>query len=113
MQMEKIDKTILYNNLLRLYGKLLSSTQYEILTAYYNCDLSIGEIAIERGVSRAAIEDALQKGCSKLDEFENKLKLLKKEDYLLKILAKMKEKHLNDEDFQYIEQIERGLKHGI
>ena len=107
--MEKISKTIRYNKLFSAYKSLLSSTQQEILEAYFCFDLSISEIASERGVSRAAIEDALQKGCSKLEEYEGSLKLAETKEEILKITAKLKKSGLNNEQKQDIEAIERRL----
>ena len=48
------------NSLLLSYGEILSSSQKEVLSAYYSYNLSISEIAEERNVSRAAVEDALK-----------------------------------------------------
>lgn len=108
--MEKINKALRYNELFLLYGKLLSSTQKEILESYYSYDLSISEIASERGVSRAAIEDALQKGTQKLEEYEEKLSLLEKKENILKIINKMKEGELSPEQLSLLEEIERSIK---
>lgn len=108
--MEKINKALRYNELFLLYGKLLSSTQKEILESYYLYDLSISEIASERGVSRAAIEDALQKGTQKLEEYEENLSLFEKKENILKIINKMKEGELSPEQLSLLEEIERSIK---
>ena len=108
--MEKIEKTIYYNNLLHTYGELLSSTQKEILVAYFNYDLSLSEIANMRHISRAAVEDALQKGTNKLIEIENKVKYVENKEEILQILAKLKENPSNSQIFRQINEIERRLK---
>ena len=107
--MEKINKTIKYNKLFASYKPLLSSTQQEILEAYFCFDLSLAEIAEDRGVSRAAIEDALQKGCAKLEEFESLLHQVESKEKILKITAKLKENASNNEEIKDIEEIERRL----
>ncbi|MCR4880273.1 MAG: DNA-binding protein [Bacilli bacterium] len=107
--MEKIEKTIHYVNLFSSYKGLLSSTQKEILEAYFCFDLSLSEIAEDREVSRAAIEDALRKGCKKLEELEGELHLVENKEEILKITAKLKEKASNNEDFKDLEEIERRL----
>ena len=107
--MEKINKTIKFNKLLSCYGVLLSSTQQEILESYFFYDLSISEIASERNVSRAAIEDALQKGCQKLEEYESLLHHNEKKEEILKNLAKLKENCVDIQQKQLIEEIERRL----
>ena len=43
---------------------------------YLRYDLSLGEIAEEKGISRAASFDAVKKGIAKLESFEASLHLL-------------------------------------
>ena len=107
--MEKINKTIKYNKLFASYKALLSFTQQEILEAYFCFDLSISEIAENRNVSRAAIEDALQKGCQKLEEYEDELHLAENKEEILKITAKLKKNASNNEEIKDLEDIERRL----
>mgnify|MGYP003316529502 CR=1 FL=1 len=108
--MANIEKTVRYNELLNIYQDLLSNTQKDILLAYYVYDLSFGEIASERNISRAAVEDATKKGIAKLDELENKLHLLEKSENIRKKLAKLKENTKNKQDLEIIEDIERSLE---
>ena len=58
------------------YENLLASSQREALTMYLRYDLSFGEIAQEKGMSRAAAFDAVKKGIAKLESFEDSLHLL-------------------------------------
>ena len=74
--MEKLERTIKYNDLLHIYGSLLSETQREIAKSYFEFDLSISEIAEEKNISRAAVEDAIKKSISKLDQLEASLHIL-------------------------------------
>ena len=67
--MDEVNRIVRYNSLLLIYQELLSKTQKEILTDYFAFNLSISEIATNRSVSRAAVEDAIKKGQAKLDEF--------------------------------------------
>ena len=62
--------------LLSAYEKLLSPKQLRALNAYFRYDLSLGEIAEEEGISRAAVYDALTKGSAKLKKYESDLGLL-------------------------------------
>ena len=98
------------NSLLLSYGELLSESQKDVLSCYYSFNLSISEIASERNVSRAAIEDALKKGVKKLEEYEQVLKMNEKRENILKITAKIKQNNEYKED---IEEIERILIDGI
>mgnify|MGYP002622555178 CR=1 FL=1 len=108
--MSDISKLIKVGNLLSTYKDLLSSTQQEILSSYYTYNLSISEIASERNISRAAVEDALSKGVKKLEEFEKNLKIVEKNEEILKITAKLKQ---NSEIKEDIEKIERIIDNGI
>lgn len=58
------------------YSGLLTPTQQEITNLYFNYDLTISEIADQKGVSRQAVSECLA-GCKKqLGEYEQKLKLV-------------------------------------
>ena len=107
--MDVIDKAIRYNTLLSLYAPLLSQTQKEILEDYYSFNLSISEIADNRGVSRAAVEDAIKKGTKKLDSIEEDIGNLK----VLKKIEELREKTADEEIISSLEEVERTLKHGI
>ena len=55
------------------YSSLLTPTQQEITNLYFNLDLTLSEIAEEKGISRQAVSDCLN-GCKKqLAEYEQKL----------------------------------------
>lgn len=94
--MEKLEKTIRYNNLLHIYGALLSEAQKDIATSYFEYDLSVSEIAEEKNISRAAVEDGIKKSIAKLDQFESLLHVLennkKIEDIIQNIDIETKEK---------------------
>ena len=56
-----------------LYSPLLTETQKEITDLYFNYDLSLGEIAEQKGVSRQSVSDCLQKCRKQLEKYEEKL----------------------------------------
>ena len=56
-----------------LYSSLLTETQREISNLYFNYDLSLGEIAEQKGVSRQSVSDCLQKCRKQLESYEDKL----------------------------------------
>ncbi len=56
-----------------IYSPLLTKTQQEITNLYFNCDLSLGEIAEEKGCSRQSVSDCLSKCRSQLEAYEEKL----------------------------------------
>lgn len=57
-----------------LYSPLLTPTQREISDLYFNYDLSFGEIAEQKGVSRQSVSDCLQKCRKQLEGYEEKLR---------------------------------------
>ena len=59
-----------------LYSPLLTATQKEITDLYFNYDLSLGEIAEQKGVSRQSVSDCLQKCRKQLEKYEEKLGFL-------------------------------------
>ena len=56
-----------------LYSPLLTQTQREITDLYFNYDLSLGEIAEQKGVSRQSVSDCLQKCRKQLETYDQKL----------------------------------------
>ncbi len=56
-----------------LYSPLLTQTQREITSLYFNYDLSLGEIAEQKGVSRQSVSDCLNKCRKQLESYEAKL----------------------------------------
>lgn len=73
-----IDKIERVAMLYDFYGKLLTQKQQEILSLYYEQDFSLAEIAEEYKVSRQAVHDILRRSEKILEDFEEKLGLVKK-----------------------------------
>ena len=59
-----------------LYSPLLTENSREITDLYFNYDLSLGEIAEQKGVSRQSVSDCLQKSRQRLEEYDKKLGFL-------------------------------------
>lgn len=69
-------------NLLKdFYESLLTEKQNEVLSMYYEEDLSLQEIADDLGISKAAVNDVLKRSLSQLNYYEDKLELLKKYEF--------------------------------
>ena len=111
--MERFERTIRYINMFGIYKELLTYTQQQIVGDYFLADLSISEIALERNISRSAVEDAISKACKKMDDFEEKLHLLEKKENVSKIVAGLKEKALNCTEIEELDQIQKELDYGI
>ena len=71
-------KDIRYEELFDIYGSLLTENQKSIFEAYYSFDLSLSEIAEEKGVTRQSVNDSLKKTRKELDELEEKLGFFEK-----------------------------------
>jgi|GEM_PF-1003258 len=61
-----------------LYGSLLTERQREMLSWYYEYDLSLAEIAEQAGVSRQAVHDLLRRGVAVLEGYERRLRLVER-----------------------------------
>jgi RNA polymerase sigma factor (sigma-70 family) len=55
------------NDLIDVYGNLLTERQLEILQLYYQEDLSLSEIHEELDISRAAIQQTIKKSMQQLE----------------------------------------------
>lgn len=63
-----------------IYNGILTPTQREFTDLYFNFDLTVSEIAAEKGVSRQAVSECLQTCKKQLEELENKLGFAKNID---------------------------------
>lgn len=76
MPVSKIERRNRLNQLMDIYGELLTDRQREFMELHYAEDLSFGEIAEQFEVSRQAIHDAVKHGEESLENYELKLKLM-------------------------------------
>ena len=56
--------------LLDFYGEMLTEKQREMITLYYNDDLSLAEIAEDQGITRQGVRDAIKRAEQQLTELE-------------------------------------------
>ena len=71
-------KDLKISYLLDFYGRMLTDPQRDMMEAYYNEDLSLGEIAQERGISRQGVRDAVKRAEQQLWEMEERLGMVKR-----------------------------------
>lgn len=111
--MNTLEKKNYYNSLLTIYSSQLTQVEKEDMLDYYNNDLSLSEIAINRNVSRNAVYLSIKQGEKKLDELETRLSLLSK---LNKIIHELEIAN-KEEDIsklkENISKIIEELKNGI
>ncbi len=65
---------IAFMRLWDLYGKLLTPTQQEMTDMYFNLDLTVSEIAEQKGISRQGVSECLNLCKKQLQEYDDKLK---------------------------------------
>lgn len=83
-------KDLRYLQLWDCYGGLLTDNQREICEEYYVLDLSLSEIAEEKGVSKQSVSQVLQKSRRLLDRYEEKLRHVERDrEYSLSVSAMM------------------------
>lgn len=107
--MSKSEKLFIsrYND---FYGCLLTEHQCEMIRLYYDCDISLFEIAEQFGVSRQAVRDTIKRAEQLLVGYEQKLKLAEKSDDMMAAIQKM-ECALKSDDKEMCELSLGTLKH--
>lgn len=71
-----MEKNTRVSLLLDFYGELLKPAPREMITLYYNDDLSLAEIAEDVGITRQGVRDCIKRCEKQLFELEEKLGLL-------------------------------------
>lgn len=86
--MDELAKNEQLGDLYAYYGSLLTPGQRAYFEDYYYNDLSLGEIAENRQVSRQAVYDNLRRSSISLQNFERKLGLQKQNNL---VIAKLRQ----------------------
>ena len=84
-----MEKDLIYSELYEVYKKLLTDNQSEVFNLYYLCDLSLGEISENLGITRQGVRDSLVKAEKILINMESKLGIMKKNESLSEIVMKI------------------------
>ena len=104
-----MEEKIKISILLEIYGKLLTEKQYEFMDYYYNEDLSLSEIADNNDITRQAVNTILMKSKKKLEEYEEQLKFMQKEDKIKKYIEELEQKEISKEQKKIIEKIKEQI----
>lgn len=75
---EPINRIVELSLLYDFYGRLLKEQKRQVFEDYILNDLSLGEIAEERGISRQAVHDTIKRCSRELMEYEEALCLIEK-----------------------------------
>ena len=68
---EALFRTMLFDS----YGELLTEKQREVVECYYNEDLSLAEIAEEKGITRQGVRDSIKRAEAQMRDMEERLGL--------------------------------------
>lgn len=60
------------------YGELLTDKKRQVMELYHEDDMSLAEIADDMGITRAAVYDSLKSAERRLEQYEEKLGLVRK-----------------------------------
>jgi hypothetical protein len=91
--------------LLDFYGDMLTEKQRDFISYYYNDDLSLSEIAINEGITRQGVRDAIKRVEAQLFEMESRLELARRFEEMREGLTEIIS--LADEISEY------NLRHGL
>lgn len=79
------------------YEELFTEKQRQYFKDYYFNDLSLSEIAENYDISRTAVSKQINEVTSKLNYYEDKLKLYQKREKILKILYNINDDNIVSE----------------
>ena len=91
-----MDKVLYYNNLFSIYQKLLTLKEQNIFSLYYEENLSLSEIAENLGISRSAVGNTVKTVEKKLQNYENLLQVLTKNEILKECLEKITDQNVHE-----------------
>ncbi|MBO5095979.1 MAG: DNA-binding protein [Bacilli bacterium] len=97
-----MEEVVIYTKLFDCYGELLTEKEQEVFQDYYFENLSMQEIADNNRVTKSAVHKTLQSAIEKLDLYEKKLGINRKNDILNSIL-----------EYDDIEKIKNKIKEVI
>ena len=84
--MNNIEEFNYINKLYDLYKSILTEKQASLIEKYYLLNLSLSEISEELNISRSAVSDAVKNAREKLENYEEKLHILSKNEKIKEIL---------------------------
>lgn len=108
-------KNLKFVYLLDFYGGMLNDRQREVMSLYYDDDLSLAEIAEITGISRQGAHDLIKRGETKLIEADDALGLvsrfegIKETVYNLEKIITSSQMNGNEEITQLIETLKNQV----
>ena len=103
----EIEQIIKVSQLYDFYSELLSQKQKQYLNDYFFNDLSLTEISENYEISKQAVSNNIKRTIIELEQFEEKLNLIKLNNERLFLLNEIKKLTDNAEILDYIEQLSK------
>ena len=85
---------VYYTMLYDIYGSLLTDKQKEYFEDYYFKNLSLSELATKYNISRNAIHKQLKETIKRLENYEDNLRLAKKNEMLETIIETISDEEI-------------------
>ena len=85
---------VYYTMLYDIYGELLTDKQKEYFEDYYFKNLSLSELATKYNISRNAIHKQLKETIKRLENYEDNLRLAKKNEMLETIIETISDEEI-------------------
>ena len=92
-----VEENVYVSELFDEYSLLLTDNKREIFEMHFKLDLSLGEIAEIRGVSRQSVSDCIAGVKAQLFSFEEKLGLLRKKKEILRVAENIGDENVKSE----------------
>ncbi len=90
-----MDNILKYNKLFDYYGSLLTEKEQLCFKEYYFENLSLSEIGNNYNVSRNAIHKLIKSCETKLEDYENKLGIIKRDEKIKEYLNEIKDERVS------------------
>ena len=103
----EIEQIITVSQLYDFYSELLSQKQKQYLNDYFFNDLSLTEISENYEISKQAVSNNIKRTIIELEQFEEKLNLIKLNNERLFLLNEIRKLTDNEEILDYIEQLSK------
>ena len=101
----EIEQVIKISQLYDFYSELLSDKQKQYLNDYYFNDLSLTEISENYNISKQAVSNNIKRTVLELEQFEEKLNLIKLNNQRLFLLNEIKKSTNDAEVLTYVDEL--------
>ncbi len=101
----EIEQVIKISQLYDFYSELLSEKQKQYLNDYYFNDFSLTEISENYDISKQAVSNNIKRTITELEEYEEKLNLIKLNNERLFLLNELRKSTSDEGILSYVDQL--------